>query len=676
MATNLKIAFPDIPFNAVSVISSETYSADKPLANLITGSRSTYAELASELIGQHEIEFDLGSGVSQACDYLALVNANVLKKSGVDYVRLRGSEVSYQYPTSMLAICDPERDVTFDSANRVSQVTDQSGNSNHFTQSTDALKPLITRADNYENLFQYSEQIDNAYWTKYSSSASANSIANPIDGLITADTLIENTSVGDWHRLQRLTTFVIGKTYRLSGYFKQASGTRHLAIWFRGAAFPSDNIAYFNLTTGVVHSNTTTSATIESLGNGWYRCTATQLAAATSTNSQANFHIVATLGGVAYTGDGTSSLYVFGLQMQDSSASTTYLQTTSLEQIAGINGNRCLAFDGTNDYLLANGIATALSGDDVPFTLVTVLKSNNVTALQGIACLFKTTDSSIYNLIWQQPSSPRYFIQRRGTSDAGSVSINGTTPDTNTNILSFTFTGTTAQIHLNRTQIASGALNSGVLTAINGFIVGARQYGASPEASSYWNGKIAFMAVASSALGTSDREAWEDYLTNRYTVAPIADIDLQNATLTGAKGKDYITTFTESAAYRYWIPQFITNTTSSKRRLSKLYFGKLFDLGRDPQLGAQVESKYHQDKGIHEKRSFSLNYKGISTSKRQDFEDKIGNKKDVNHVMLHTTTYDTPLLTTDLTSGEIKSAKFESNGAQQNDLSIKIDETY
>ncbi len=670
MATNLKIAFPDIPFNAVSVISSETYSTDKPLANLITGSRSTYAELASELIGQHEIEFDLGSGVSQACDYLALVNANVLKKSGVDYVRLRGSEVSYQYPTSMLAICDPERDVTFDSANRVSQVTDQSGNSNHFTQSTDALKPLITRADNYENLFQYSEQIDNAYWTKYSSSASANSIANPIDGLITADTLIEDTSVGDWHRLQRLTTFVIGKTYRLSGYFKQASGTRHVAIWFRGGAFPSDNIAYFNLTTGVVHSNTTTSATIESLGNGWYRCTATQLAAATSTNSQANFHIVATLGGVAYTGDGTSSLYVFGLQMQDSSASTTYLQTTSLEQIAGINGNRCLAFDGTNDYLLANGIATALAGSDTPFSLIIVGQQNTTAGSQSFFTLGNSAGTSPVHELY---AATTYRSFRRDDAASSSNVTGSINTNTNLNVLTYVFTGTAISLWVNGSNSINGTAHNVGTCTFNRTAIGAWIYS---SASEYFNGKIAFMAVASSALGTSDREAWEDYLTNRFTVAPIADIDLQNATLTGAKSKDYITTFTESAAYRYWIPQFITNTTSSKRRLSKLYFGKLFDLGRDPQLGAQVESKYHQDKGIHEKRSFSLNYKGISTSKRQDFEDKIGNKKDVNHVMLHTTSYDTPLLTTDLTSGEIKSAKFESNGAQQNDLSIKIDETY
>lgn len=671
MSTNLKFAYPDITFNAVSVISSETYATDNPVINLIAGSRVKYAELATELIGQNEIEFDLGSGVEQAADYVALVNAKRLKSSGVDYVRLRGSDYSYQYPTSMIGIFDPERDVTYDSAMRISQVSDQSGNSNHATQSTDGNKPLLSRADNKENLALYSEDISNAAWVLNDVTKTSNTTANPVDGLVTADTMTEGVSVGDWHRIQQIMSVITGKTYRMSAYVKRGTGTRHFAIWLRGAAFPSDNIAYFDLGTGAVYSNTTATATIEDLGDGWCRCSVTQAAAATSASAQFNLQMVATLGGVAYTGDGTSSLHIFGMQFQDSSADTTYLSTTSFQEHAGINGNRCLVFDGSNDYLLANGIATALTGTDTPFTLIAVVFQNNPsTSNTAYFSLGRNASNAFHRHDLLSTTCETY----RRDDAATTVSAIGGASTATVTTWSYVFTGTNVSVYKNGSVVINNAsLNNGAAT-FDRFAIGAGYFAGSLV--SYLNGKIAFMAVADSAIGTTDREAWEGYLSNRFSTTPLADIDLQNATLTGGQGKDYIETFTESAAFRYWIAQFITNTASSKRPLGKLYFGKLLDLNRDPQLGSIAQTSHYQDKAMHEKKLLSLEYQGISATKKQELEEKILQYRDTNEVLLHTTTYDTPLLNTDLLSVKVNSANTTTRGARQNDIRLEVEETY
>lgn len=92
MATNLKIGFPDIPFNAATITPSVAYATANPVTNLVNGSRASIAELATSQTGTHTITFDLGSGVTQSCDYFALINAKILKSSGVTSVVLKGSD--------------------------------------------------------------------------------------------------------------------------------------------------------------------------------------------------------------------------------------------------------------------------------------------------------------------------------------------------------------------------------------------------------------------------------------------------------------------------------------------------------------------------------------------------------------------------------------------------------
>lgn len=672
MSTNLKIAYPDIPFNAVSVTSSETYDTDYPARNLISGSRANIARLAAELIGQHEIEFDLGSGVSQACDYVALVNAKRLKASGVDYVRLRGSSVSYQYPTSMIGIYDPERDVTYDSQRRVSQVSDQSGNSNHATQSTDANKPLLSRADNKENYLKYSEDWSNAAFTSLSlASVTANAIANS-QGLITA-TKITAANASSRHTRYQDAVGSARPTGTSCREIFRVKKSNHRYIWVGDHSHTSWHGICFDFDTATLGTSANlTASSVEALNNGWYEIIIEYNVSDTASCGVSVYfnNSNATSSPQSFLAAGTEEIYIECGAWQESAADSEYISTTAFAEIRGINGNRCLVFDGSNDYLLANGLATALAGSDKPFTLIVVGKQNTTSGSQSFFTLGSSAGTSPVHELY---AATTYRSFRRDDAASSSNVTGSINTNTNLNILTFVFSGTDISLWVNSTNsINASAHNVGTCT-FNRAAIGAWIYS---SASEYFNGKIAFMAVASSALGTSDRQAWENYLTNRFSTTPIADIDLQNVDLTGGQNKDYITTFTESAAYRYYIAQFITNTASSKRELSKLYFGKLFDMGRDPQLGASGSSNYHQDKGMHHYKSLTMNYRGVTTTKRQEFESKIGQYKDTNEILLHTTSYDAPLLNTDLLSVQIRNAVFQMLGASQNDLNITVEESY
>jgi hypothetical protein len=67
---------------------------------------------------------------------------------------------------------------------------------------------------------------------------------------------------------------------------------------------------YYDLTNGTVLSTTLGSGTIESVGNGWFKCTVT----GTSTSTSGAFYAAMADVTETYTGDGTSSLYIWGCQ--------------------------------------------------------------------------------------------------------------------------------------------------------------------------------------------------------------------------------------------------------------------------------------------------------------------------------------------------------------------------
>jgi hypothetical protein len=84
------------------------------------------------------------------------------------------------------------------------------------------------------------------------------------------------------------------------------------------------NGAVFNLNTGVLVSQSGGTGTIQTVGDGWYRCTFTFVAV-----GSAVFFSQSPAGNISYTGTIGSGIYGWGLQVEASSYATSLIPTTS-----------------------------------------------------------------------------------------------------------------------------------------------------------------------------------------------------------------------------------------------------------------------------------------------------------------------------------------------------------
>ena len=174
------------------------------------------------------------------------------------------------------------------------------------------------------NLLTYSEQLDNAAWTKTNSTISANSVVAP-DGTVTADSLLETTANAG-HRLQGVATVSSGVPLAISVYVKANGRTRFdLFEAFSSTGFSFDLTNQTTSAPQTVGVASATSASISDAGNGWYRCTVVL----TSTTTSASLSILISNGSTtAYAGDGTSGIYVWGAQL-NVGALQPYYQTVA-----------------------------------------------------------------------------------------------------------------------------------------------------------------------------------------------------------------------------------------------------------------------------------------------------------------------------------------------------------
>jgi len=133
--------------------------------------------------------------------------------------------------------------------------------------------------DNGPNALIYSDQIDNAAWTKTRATITANSDVAP-DGTTTADTLAEDGTATQTHHAQQAVTIdaAVDTDISFSCFIKADNRTWAELMLIEGTGSTTAQ-AFFNLSAGTVGSVGTganwadTRAFIADAGNGWYYCT-------------------------------------------------------------------------------------------------------------------------------------------------------------------------------------------------------------------------------------------------------------------------------------------------------------------------------------------------------------------------------------------------------------------
>jgi hypothetical protein len=191
------------------------------------------------------------------------------------------------------------------------------------------------------NLLVRSEEFDNASWTKagllaFGSGSTANAIAAP-NGSIAADLITEDTSTGQHRVYQTVSGTVNANAYTMSVYVKAKERTRFYIGIVDSPGFSRQGNAVFNLSNGTVVSASTGLngatggvASIQDVGNDWYRCSYTLVLGGANTAVFCDLNIVSTGSTISYLGDGTSGIYVWGAQLEVGSAVTPYIQSPSV----------------------------------------------------------------------------------------------------------------------------------------------------------------------------------------------------------------------------------------------------------------------------------------------------------------------------------------------------------
>jgi hypothetical protein len=179
--------------------------------------------------------------------------------------------------------------------------------------------------DGKTNLFQLSNYFSFSPWTTGNISGLGQNAVLAPDGTNTGWLFTEDTVASQQHLLfQSIGTLVAGTKYTLSWYAKAYTAPNGVTRGF-GLTMHGGSWAYFNLQTGtVINNGGWDNYGIQYVGNGWYRCFITGSAPTTSGNMYCA-PINTTTNSHVYTGDGQSGMYVWGAQVEQSTALSSYI---------------------------------------------------------------------------------------------------------------------------------------------------------------------------------------------------------------------------------------------------------------------------------------------------------------------------------------------------------------
>jgi hypothetical protein len=196
--------------------------------------------------------------------------------------------------------------------------------------------PKLLLEPQRSNIMLYSEQFDNAAWTKGDLTVSANNATSP-DGFTNADRMVETTATGQHLAFQSLTV-ANGSTYTFTIFLKaQQRNAVSLQLADDSNRFTTlfDVSAGTILTTRNTGTPVGTSNSIVNYGSGWYRCSITMTQSAGTTMiphfalSNSNTPTWDGFDFPTYAGNTANGLLAYGAALELGAYATSYIPTTT-----------------------------------------------------------------------------------------------------------------------------------------------------------------------------------------------------------------------------------------------------------------------------------------------------------------------------------------------------------
>jgi hypothetical protein len=161
------------------------------------------------------------------------------------------------------------------------------------------------------NLLTFTQELDNAAWTKTNATVVTNAGLAP-DGTMTADKLVESATTGAFSASQA-PTMAASTMHTFSCSMRAAERSFGVMNIYTGTA---SCWTWFNLSNGTVATlGSGATASIEPMGGGWYRCS---LSIQTASSGTPNIAVwpAATNGVLSYAGTAGSGIFIWGAQLE------------------------------------------------------------------------------------------------------------------------------------------------------------------------------------------------------------------------------------------------------------------------------------------------------------------------------------------------------------------------
>ena len=154
-----------------------------------------------------------------------------------------------------------------------------------------------------------------AYWTATALTVTANQLANPLDGSVTASKLLETSATSEHKVVQDVTSFFPSQDYTITAYVRPNGRNNVQLVAYDGNTTFS---AFFDISAGTVGTVVNASGSSISLQpNGFYLCQLNFTASASATSSGTYSLKLSTDGStVSYAGDTAKGVYVWGCLVQ------------------------------------------------------------------------------------------------------------------------------------------------------------------------------------------------------------------------------------------------------------------------------------------------------------------------------------------------------------------------